>query len=293
MLDPDRGSSTVGTKLAEPVSIEEAARREDIRAGLRDLDAMTEAAAGLTRAQKDRDRIMPRATVGAIAHPRMERTLPDADQIRGTFSGRQMKARSKTKQAVLARLPQTQYVAMRNMLAEDGATWRRINDTLSEGSGDIDGLSERDLQTVKRVDRAIQAYERHNDRGHVVYANVSMPSYINRSNIVSYVQDAFQHGDEIAFDRYTGTSHALWDATDNIADPAGRVAVFEIQTRRGMYLGGSEGSTDASHLLPRGMHFRVVRTTQVTYNTPTGKTGTRMLIQLQDITPEPSGATRQ
>lgn len=288
VLETDRGSSSVSTKQARAIEISEAAEREDARQGLRELDSMTEAMSGLTRSQRDRDRILPRDTGGELGHPRMERQLSGMGALRQPISGRQMKARSKSKRATLERLPKAQLHALDEITSRQ-ATWQRLNDQLGENVSDVDALPDGDRAFVKRVDRAIQTYERNNDRGHVLYANVQMPSYVNRTSLRTFTQSAYQPGDDVAFDRFTGATHQLHEAS-HTPDPAGRMACFELKTRRGIYLGKSEGADNTGHLLPRGMLWRVTGTTTVDYADRNGRRGQRVVIQMEDITPEPKGA---
>ena len=287
VLDPDRGTSTPRAKAAVPGSIEEAARREDDRAGLRDLDARLERATGLTRPQRGAQRAFPRNAAADIYHPLMLRLRPPPPAARQPLSGRQQKARRKAALAVLNSLPATQYKALAKLMHEESGMWHRLNDQLSDAAGDVEALNERDAATVRRLDRTIQACEAATGRGHVVYANVRMPTAINHSNIEAYTQRQYQPGDEVAFDRYTGASHSLHEITP-LDDHAGREAVFEIQTRRGLYLGRSEGSDHSAHLLPRGMQLRVVGVHHATYRSRAGGQGRRMVIQLVDVTPEPA-----
>ena len=65
------------------------------------------------------------------------------------------------------------------------------------------------------------------------------------------------------------------------------MAVFELQTRRGAYLGQSDKKDNTQHLLPRGLEFEVVGVQEASYRSPDGTTGTRMVVQLRDVTPEP------
>ena len=288
VVDPDRGSGSVGAKLADIISPDTADTRESARVGLRDLDAMTEAMPGLSRQQRDRERISPRAATADLGHPRMQRPLPSAEQERIPFSSRQKKARSKTRISVQSSLPAAQYQAQRSLMTSP-RRWGELNDALSDNTGDVQALSEAQQQTVRRIDRSIQAYERHNDRGHVVYANVAMPYQINHSNLRGFVEHNFQPGDQISFDRYTAATHQLHETTRYAAgDTAGRVAVFEISTRRGVYLGHSDSQDNTAHLLPRGMALEVVGTHEATWRGPDGSTGTRVVVQLRDITPEPA-----
>lgn len=288
VVDPDRGQSTAGTKVAEVVSPESAADRTETRSGLRELDAMTEGMTGLSRQQRDRERLMPRAATADLGHPRMQRPLPATGEVRAPFSSRQKKARSKARVTTQDGMPTTQYAAQRGLMTDPGR-WRQTNDALSAHAGDVGALAERDQTYLRQVDRSIQAYERHNDRGHVVYANVAMPPQINHSNLLGFVANNFQPGDRLSFDRFTAATHQLHETTRYAAgDTAGRVAVFEIQTRRGAYLGHSDSQDNTAHLLPRGMQFAVVGSHEAPYVAPDGSTGARVVIQLRDITPEPA-----
>lgn len=282
VLDSDRGSSEIG-KAATILPLGEAIERDLERAGQRDLDQRLESMPGLSRAVKDAQRITPRATVADLGHPRKERTLGADGQVRQPLSGRQMKDRSKSKRRVLARLPERQYAALKDLAVDDSDTWTRLNDALSDAVGDPDLLEEADRRTLRRVDAAIQAYEGSNDRGHVLYVNVEMPKAINRTSLTPFVTREYEPGERIAFDRYTGAVHSLHEASER-PDPAGRTAVFEIQTRRGIYLGQSEGGRRTGHLLPRAMTFRVQGVSEATYRTPSGDTGKRLVIQLIDTT---------
>lgn len=285
-VEADRGSGGIREKVAQVGPLSEILDREQERAGLRDLDSRLVGSPGLSSRQRDAQRIMPRGTPAEVPFAVMERKLPHPDEIRMPLSGRQMKARRKLMAATQRALPRTQAAALRSLMEERGRIWSRLNDALSDSVGDVDALSESDQRTVRRVDRAIQAYEDHSDRGHVVYANVRMPAFINRTSLDAFVDRQFQPGDVVNFDRFTAGGHSLHEMEPD-HDPAGRVAVFEVQTRRGMYLGMSDGGNSTGHLLPRGLQLRVVGTHKATYRTRSGGEGIRTVIQLEDITPEP------
>ena len=85
-VDPDRGSSASPTKNARLVDLDEHEDRAASRSGLRDLDAMTEGMSGLTRMQKDRERLFPRGTSADLGDPRMRRHLPTEGQERAPIS---------------------------------------------------------------------------------------------------------------------------------------------------------------------------------------------------------------
>jgi hypothetical protein len=283
VVDADRGSSTTTSKQARIRDVEEADDRSEARAGLRGLDAMVESMPGLNRMQRDRERLAPRGVAGDLGHPRMERQLPDLGQARVPISDRQKKARSKSRREVQAAVPLAQLKAQRG-LVERPEIWSEVNDRLSESAGDLQALPEGDQEQLRRVDRSIQAYERSSDRGHVVYANVQMPHYINSSNLDGFVQNNFNAGERVAFDRYTVGTHQLHEtAALNGGDG---MATFEIQTRRGAYLGQSDKKDNTQHLLPRSMEFEVVGRGRVAYTDPQGRRGSRMVIQLRDVTPD-------
>lgn len=285
VVDADRGRSTTEAKVAELLDQNTMADRADIREGLADLDKMTETMPGLSRAQRDRERVNPRATLAPAGHERMVRELPADDQVRLPFSSRQKKARSKSRRAVTTQMSDASYRSQRSLVTEH-ATWQRINDQLSSQVGDISELSKRDATIVRQVDRSIQSYEKANDRGHVVYANVKMPEYINASNIEGFCRNSFDEDTVVHFDRYTAASHQLHETSRVVSETdQARTAVFEIQTRRGAYLGGSDSQDNTGHLLPRGMQLVPVGTKQINYSTPDGQVGTRTVVQLRDITP--------
>jgi hypothetical protein len=155
---------------------------------------------------------------------------------------------------------------------------------LSSNVGDVQQLDERQRTQVQRIDRAIQVYERANDRGHVIYSNVQMPEWINNSNREGFIRNNFVAGRVVCFDRFTLGTHNLHQV-DLAPEQERRSAVFEIQTRRGMYLGRSDSIDDTAHLLPRGMRLRIAGVHQATYQRPDGSTGSRQVIQLIDADP--------
>lgn len=280
VLDADRGSGNAGTKLAGVLGRDEAQERQETREGARDLDARVEAHPGLNRQQRDRERATPRDVTGDVPDPRMERTLPIPDQVRMPMSARQRSARAVTKRAVQDRLPSTQYTAMNRMVTDD-AQWRSVNDAVSDAAGDVQQLEDFQIAQIQRVDRSIMAYERANDRGHVVYCNVQMPSAVNASNLSGFLRNTFRPGSAIAFDRFTMGAHTMHEIEREDPD-AQRTAVFEIQTLRGAYLGRSTSLDDTAHLLPRGPQYQIVGTHTATYQRPDGSTGRREVIQITD-----------
>ena len=243
---------------------------------------------GLTRQQRDRERAMPRATSAEVPHPAMERTLPEPDAIRTPLSSRQRKARSVNKRAAQERLPAAQYAATGALISRP-ERWSELNDALSDAAGDVQALDDGQRRDIQRVDRAVQAFERANDRGHVVYSNVRMPPVINRSNLEGFVRNSFPTGMVVHFDRFTAGAHTMHEIETDAA-PEDRSVVFEMQTRRGAYLGYSDSVDDTSHLLPRGMRLQVAGAHRATYRRPDGTLGSRHVVQLVDLD-EPSTTT--
>ncbi len=88
--------------------------------------------------------------------------------------------------------------------------------------------------------------------------------------------------------RYTASTHRLHETSRYVDDHDGQVAVFEMQTRRGADLGQSDkGRQHRSPAAARGMEFEVVGVHEAPYRAPDGSSGTRMVVQLRDVTPRP------
>lgn len=285
VVDPDRGSSGTSTKNALLLDVDVHSGRAETRTGLRELDTMTEGMAGLSRLRKDRERLFPRETLAELGDPRMRRRLPGRDDIRAPISARQRNARSKSRRDTQRAVPLVQLRTQRELVTQP-RVWRDLNDQLSENAGDLQALGEQDQERLRRIDRSIQAYERRNDRGHVLYGNVRMPWYINAQNRPGFVRRNFTPGSRVAFDRYTATTHQLHETAAHVDDSDGRVVVFEMQTRRGAYLGQSDKLDNTQHLLPRGLEFEVVDAHEASYRHPDGALATRTVVQLRDVTPE-------
>lgn len=287
VLDLDRGSGPVQNKVAEAIPGDEAFDRAAEREGFEELDAMVEDSRGpgLTRLAKDSQRIYPREANQPLGHAVMERQLPEPDSVRNPVNGYQRRVRSKTRHDVDRGLVRTQHHA-RTRLLNDPRQWNRINDGLSETAGDVESLSENDTQAVRRVDRAIQAYERQNTRGHVVYFNVELPSYINHSNAEAYLAKRFRAGDEVTFDRFTAAKHQMHEAAAQRPDTHGRMVVVELQTRRGAYMGGSDRMDRTDHLLPRAHTTEVVGVSRARYTDRAGQSDERLVIQMRDAEPD-------
>lgn len=284
-VDPDRGSGSAAGKRAVLLDMSAHLDRREGRSGLRELDAMTENLPGLNRLQRDRERLIPRQTNAELGDPRMRRRLPTPGEVRAPLSARQRNARSKARQDTQRHIPLARLLAQRDLVTNP-SRFRAVNDQLSEVTGDIQALPEADQLRVRRIDKAIQAYEKNNDRGHVVYVNVALPHYINSGNVVGFLNNHLGPGQQVAFDRYTPATHQLHETAGLVPNPDGRIVVFEIQTRRGAYLGNSDKKDNTRHLLPRGLELQVSDIHHAPYQAPDGSTGRRLVVQLHDITPD-------
>lgn len=270
------GLTATGAALVDPG---EAQAREETRAGYRDLDRAVEQMPGLTRQGRDRERAMPRNLTAPAGHPRTVRELPEPDSVRRPLSDRQLRARAAGKRRAQGAMTDTQYHAL-GRLVTDPAHRARLGDALSDAAGDVQELPDADRAAVQRTDRAIGRYEHENTRGHVVYANLEMPAAVPAGHTLRVLREHFRPGAVVSFDRFTGTAHQLHEI-EPAQDP-GSVPAFEIQTRRGIYLGtGSTG--DTTHLLPRGLRASVVSVHEAAYLRPDGTRGTRPVIQLLDL----------
>lgn len=284
VVDVDRGSGTVRAKQALVRDGDEARDRHAERVSLRGLDAMVERTPGLTRSQRDLERGTPRNRTADLAHPRMERQLPEMSNTREPISDRQKKARSKARLETQATMPGTQLAAQYDVVTRP-ERWQHLNDQLSASAGDAQALSEDDHAQVRRIDRSIQAYEQANDRGHVVYVPVQLPHYINASNHDGYVKNNFEPGGQGAFDRYTVGTHQLHEASQMAGNGSGMM-FLEVQTRRGAYLGQSDKKDNTKHLLPRSMDLEYLAAGRVSFTDPQGRRHSAMVVQARDTTPD-------
>lgn len=242
-------------------------------------DELRDADTSLTRAARDRDRATPRDR-SHIESGRLRGELPAREEFRERLSGRQRKLRSAVKNQVMAAAPESQRAAIASMLtSEDPTEWRRINEKLHHSAGDAQQLSDTDRAKVQRLDRAIQAYERLNDRAHRVYVAVKLPD--NRGDITkpSDLPANLRPGASIAFDQFTLTRHNLHETPGH---DSSRHVVFEVVTSRGMYLGRSDSVEDTTHILPRGMQFDVASAEHVAYATRSGGFNERVVLQLRE-----------
>lgn len=266
-------------KAAREVSEDVMSERAFQRLSNRIDDALRDDDTSLTRATRDRDRATPR-DVSHVQSPRLRAGLPPPGEFREALSGRQRKIRSAAKNQVMAAAPASQHRAVRAMLGEEHPDrWRRVNRELHRGAGDVHQLADEDRVTVQRLDRAIQSYERINDRAHRVYVAVELPDTHRDIRSVEDLPASFQPGSVVAFDQFTMCKHNIHETPGH---DSRRHVVFEIVTSRGMYLGRSDSIEDTTHILPRGMILASVSADYATYETADGGYDARVIVQLRE-----------
>lgn len=242
-------------------------------------DELRDADTSLTRAARDRDRATPRDR-SHIESERLRGELPAREEFRESLSGRQRKLRSAVKNQVMAAAPASQHAAIASLLtSEDPTEWRRINEKLHHSAGDVQQLADTDRAKVQRLDRAIQSYERLNDRTHRVYVAVKLPDNHGDITKPSDLPPSLRPGASVAFDQFTLTRHNLHETPGH---DSSRHVVFEVVTSRGMYLGRSDSVEDTTHILPRGMQFDVASAEHVAYATRSGGFNERVVLQLRE-----------
>lgn len=280
VVDVEGGAITGrDVKVAREVIEEAMTDREFQRLTNSIADQARDADTSLTRAARDRDRATPR-DVSHVESNRLRADLPAPEEFRRALSSRQRKRRSAVKHQVINAAPASQRRAVAGMVHhEDPSEWRRINETLHRGAGNAQQLSDSDRATVQRVDRAIQSYERLNDRTHRVYVAVQLPDTHRDVDQPGDLPDSWQPGSNLAFDQFTLARHNLHETS---VHDSPRHVVFEIATSRGMYLGRSDSLEDTAHLLPRGMRFEVAAVESATYATQSGGFNARVVVQLRE-----------
>lgn len=234
-----------------------------------------------TMQEADARREVPRMRTDS-ANPRKGRSLPNANETRGMLSSRMKKENAKTKGAWQSSLPGTRRQAI-SRVASDPQRLEDTNRVLRATHGTVSEAPPAIEKAIRRQDRAIQDYERINEREHVVYAVMKPPKdHGNSRNAVERRLNAMaedKNSAPLAFDGYIPSSHSLGNL-----NPGPNDIVMEIRTRSGAYLGSSDTLPDADHIVGRGRSMRVSDVQDVEYIKPDGSTGRHRLVQLDDVT---------
>jgi hypothetical protein len=277
-LNPNTESPPAeSTRRAELANEGDLAVRDAIRS-----DAGAAAAAlddTLTLSEADARREVPRLRTDA-ANPRMDRRLPGPGAERGMLSSNMKKRLNKGKVAWVGELPKTRLDAMRRTMT-NRQQLEDVNRSLNGVVGMRSELPSNVRRRVARIDRAIQDFEQKNEGQHIVYTVLKPPrehgnsrnAMLDRLRAMSGNPDA-----RLTFDGYIPATHSL----GNISD--GPDVVMEIRTRSGAYLGTSDTTPDANHLIGRGRVLRPVSVQDVTYVKPDGDWEMRTVVQMEDVT---------
>jgi hypothetical protein len=250
---------------------------------------------GQTGAAVESHRTHPSNQTQPTSDQRMVRRLPEAESVRTPVSARQVDERNRLKREAQSAMPNTQYKALSRVVSDDGnERFRRFQAKLIRHVGDVQNFpnvpdpktgqrkEDPDVAKIRTLDRAIQTAEQHSGgRGHVIYVNGEMPPQVNRSNCHAYVPSTFHPGDRVNFDGFTSGHHNMHEL-DEFNNRPDRTVVYEIRTKRGAYVGASSKSDNTSHIMPRGVEFRIVGTQLTQYKQTDGSTGQRWVVQLQD-----------
>ncbi|MDO5500091.1 MAG: hypothetical protein Q4F67_10490 [Propionibacteriaceae bacterium] len=272
-------------KVMTVISTDEFDARAADRAGNRDLDRAIQDSSGYRQSSKDAGGAFPRDATGDLRHPAMARKLPIPDSRRRPISARQKNARSKLKREVQQHMSKAQYEEFARLLDSPEA-WTALNDELSDCIGNAQELSETSRRRTRRIDRGIQGFETGCGREHLLYARVQLPPYVPQEKALEYVRQRFAAGDKLEFDRYTLATHQMHEH-EQFTQGEGVSILLEIETKRGMYLGGSDGRDDTSHLLPRALLTAVAAEPHLaTYRRPDGSGGSAIVVQIRDAEPE-------
>lgn len=258
-----------------PTAADRAARATAI-ADMRAEDASIEANAGNMQ-QADAQREIPRARTDNL-NPASGRHLTDSgDTITppSIFSHRTNRANANRG---ISRFNPAQQRAVSSFLNPQTPRQEEIRDLVNshfEGGGKLSDLPANVQRYVRQLDGAIQKVERENDRSHVVYAALDLPDGVSKDEFLNVTRTASRHHQNLL--GYTPANHDF----NRVVDPNDDDKVYvQIETNRGMYVGGNGGS---GHLLPRGLELQTVNVGEFDVEEGNGNTVRRPVIQLREV----------
>lgn len=227
---------------------------------------------------------VPRTRTDSI-NPRKSRRLPSPSAERQMLSSNMKKEHNKTKRGWVEEMPKSHYQAMKRTMS-NRQMLEGLNRELNGVVGMRSELPPATQRRVREIDRSIQSFEAQNEREHVVYTTLKSPkdhgnsrnALRRRLETMSESQDSESSG--ITFDSYIPASHSIGTLSD------GPDMVMEIRTKSGAYLGTSDTTPDASHLVGRGRVLRPVSVHEASFVKPDGSRGSRTVVQMDDVTPD-------
>lgn len=271
----ERGNVTQ-TELADAVTL----AAEDLvrQAGQAQTELMEET---MTSRQVDANRDVPRTRrPTSESSNRYKRELPAANTKRAMTSSRRKKDYSRHKNEWQRNLPKVRAASLNAVVgAEKGGPDKleEVNNALREVVGRRSRLDPKLNRHVHRMDMAIADYERGNERQHLVYSVMRKPDGMSHEAFRENLARVARAEGSYTFDAYIPATHNLGTLPD------GDDVVMEIQTYSGAYLGGSDSTPDADHLVGRGRRLQPVGVQEVNYAKPDGSTGRRWVVQMRDI----------
>lgn len=216
-------------------------------------------------------------------NPRKSRRLPSPSSERQLLSSNMKKDYNKAKRGWVEGMPKSHYQAMKRTMS-NRKTLEGVNRALNGAVGMRSELKPATQRRVREIDRAIQSFESANEREHIVYTTLKSPrDHGNSRNALRRrLEEMTQNGEgaTITFDSYIPASHSMGTLQD------GPDIVMEVRTKSGAYLGTSDTTPDASHLVGRGRVLRPVSVHEASYVKADGTRGTRTVVQMDDVTPD-------
>lgn len=279
-VDTEPEENTRGTEFSTDAAERE---REDIRE-----DARTTAAAlreNMSERTAEARSEVPRVRTDSI-NPRKSRRLPSPSAERQMLSSNMKKEYNKTKRGWVEQMPKSHYHAMKRTMS-NRQMLESVNRELNGVVGMRSDLPPATQRRVREIDRSIQAFEATNEREHIVYTTLKSPKdHGNSRNALRNRLEAMTKNEDggddstLTFDSYIPASHSIGTLKDSPD------IVMEIRTKSGAYLGTSDTTPDASHLVGRGRVLRPVSVHEASFVKPDGTRGTRTVVQMDDVTPD-------
>lgn len=242
-----------------------------------DADALDDT---MTMQESDARREVPRLRDDAV-RPRKMRKFAAPDQQRRMLSSNMKKEYSQTKRAWETKLPKTRRRALDGTM-RDSASLEGLNRALRGTHGTKSELPSAVQKRADSVDRTIQDYERTNERQHIVYTTLRAPKDHgnSRNAVLRRLSEMSESPDSqpLTFDGYVPATHSLGNIEND------KDIVLEMRTKSGAYLGTSDTTPNADHIVNRGRSFQVVGSHEVSYVKPDGSSGARTVVQVDDVT---------
>lgn len=242
----------------------------------------------MSLSEADAQRSTPRPRTDNLDE-RFARRIPADNEVRRRPSSRLKKRLSKQKNQTFSKQPNSRKVLVKrftNGSAQSRQDLETVNQALADVRGNISGFPKQTQEMVRRLDRTISDYERGNTGIATVYSPVSPPAGMTNDQLAERFRYMAQTDNpSMTFDRYVVADHSLDTAVSNTApasEGGGPPLVFEYETSRGMYLGGSDTVVDGSQLIARGNSVDVLGVKDVTVERPDGSLYEQRVVQIRD-----------